>query len=51
MNVLPDLVTAAEDSRALATLNRWLEKRSADQRVQWALETLPGTAGLIVLSV
>lgn len=43
MNVLPDLVTAAEDSRALATLNRWLEKRSADQRVQWALKTLPGT--------
>lgn len=41
MSALPDLVTAAEDSRALATLNRWLEKQDANDRVQWALETLP----------
>jgi phosphoadenosine phosphosulfate reductase len=43
MNVLPDLVSAAEDTRALATLNRWLEAQSAEDRVSWALETLPGT--------
>lgn len=41
MNALPDLVAAAEDSRALAEINRWLESRSAEQRVAWALETLP----------
>jgi len=42
MNSLPDLVTAAEDSRALAVLNAWLETQSAEQRVAWALATLPG---------
>jgi phosphoadenosine phosphosulfate reductase len=42
MNILPDLVSAAEDTRALATLNRWLEAQSAEDRVAWALETLPG---------
>jgi len=41
MNMLPDLVAAAEDSRALAEINRWLESRSAEQRVAWALESLP----------
>jgi len=38
---LPDLVSAAEDPRALAELNRGLEARSAEARVEWALKTLP----------
>lgn len=42
MSDLPDLLSAAEDTRALATLNHWLEKQSAEDRVAWALETLPG---------
>jgi phosphoadenosine phosphosulfate reductase len=42
MTTLPDLVSAAEDTRALATLNRWLEKQTAEARVAWALDTLPG---------
>ena len=33
----PDPVAAAEDGRALDELNRWLETRSADERVEWAL--------------
>ncbi|MFA7321679.1 MAG: phosphoadenosine phosphosulfate reductase family protein, partial [Dokdonella sp.] len=41
MSMLPDLVAAAEDSRALAILNQWLETRSAEERVAWALQTLP----------
>jgi len=39
---LPDLVSAAEDDRALEELNVWLEARDADERIAWALETLPG---------
>jgi len=39
--VLPDLVSAAEDPRALQELNRGLEARSAAARVAWALKTLP----------
>jgi len=39
---LPDPVTAAEDGRALAELNAWLGQRSAEQRVEWALESLSG---------
>ena len=42
MSLLPDLVSAAEDSRALTTLNRWLERQNAEDRVAWALQTLPG---------
>ena len=42
MSDLPDLVSAAEDSRALATLNRWLENQNAEDRVAWALKCLPG---------
>lgn len=42
MSALPDLVAAAEDSRALASLNTWLELQSAERRVTWALESLPG---------
>ena len=42
MSMLPDLIAAAEDSRALALLNQWLERQSAEERVAWALQTLPG---------
>jgi phosphoadenosine phosphosulfate reductase len=38
----PDLISAAEDSRALADLNAWLAQRDAAERVAWALETTPG---------
>jgi len=38
----PDLVSAAEDERALEELNLWLEARSAPERVAWALASLPG---------
>ncbi|MGH8172014.1 MAG: phosphoadenylyl-sulfate reductase [Rhodanobacteraceae bacterium] len=39
---LPDLVAAAEDDRARTEINAWLEQRSAQQRLEWALQTLPG---------
>ncbi len=38
----PDLISAAEDARALDELNDWLEARSAPERIAWALDTLPG---------
>ncbi|MEP7041735.1 MAG: phosphoadenylyl-sulfate reductase [Dokdonella sp.] len=38
----PDLVSAAEDERALEELNGWLEAQSAEERVAWALASLPG---------
>lgn len=38
----PDLVSAAEDERALAELDAWLETLGVQDRVAWALETLPG---------
>lgn len=38
----PDPVTAAENSRALTELNRWLEAQAAEARVAWALEHLSG---------
>jgi phosphoadenosine phosphosulfate reductase len=38
----PDLVAAAEDARALAELNAWLGRQSAQARVEWALQTTPG---------
>ena len=38
----PDIVSAAEDARALADLNRWLSQQDADARVDWMLDTLPG---------
>ena len=42
----PDMVCAAEDERARADLNCWLAKRSAEARVEWALDVLPGTHAL-----
>jgi len=38
----PDLLSAAEDARALQELNAWLSARNAGERVEWALATLPG---------
>jgi phosphoadenosine phosphosulfate reductase len=43
---LPDLVSAAEDARALNDINAWLEARSPQDRVHWALSTLPGEHAL-----
>jgi phosphoadenosine phosphosulfate reductase len=43
---LPDPVSAAEDGRALAELNRWLGSRTAEQRVAWALASLSGNHAL-----
>jgi phosphoadenosine phosphosulfate reductase len=42
----PDLVSAAEDGRALTELNRRLDALTAEQRVAWALETLPQSRAL-----
>jgi phosphoadenosine phosphosulfate reductase len=38
----PDPITAAEDQRALADLNRWLERQPAEARVDWALANCAG---------
>ena len=38
----PDLVSAAESPRALQELNVWLAARDARERMQWAINTLPG---------
>lgn len=38
----PDLLSAAEDSRALVSLNTWLAGKTAERRIDWALQTLPG---------
>jgi len=37
----PDLISAAEDDRALKDLNDWLATQSAGDRVAWAVATLP----------
>jgi len=44
--IAPNLISAAEDARALQELNTWLAARSASERVQWALDTLPGEHAL-----
>jgi phosphoadenosine phosphosulfate reductase len=38
----PDLVSAAEDARALADLNHWLARQDTEGRIDWLLDTLPG---------
>ncbi|HEY4555556.1 MAG TPA: phosphoadenylyl-sulfate reductase [Lysobacter sp.] len=38
----PDPLTAAESPRALAELNDWLGRQSAEDRVAWSLENLSG---------
>ncbi len=42
----PDPIAAAESASALAELNRWLEQRSAAERVEWALRNTAGTHAL-----
>lgn len=42
----PDPVAAAESSRSLADLNRWLGGLPAEERVAWALDNLSGTHAL-----
>ncbi|MEO8670648.1 MAG: phosphoadenylyl-sulfate reductase [Tahibacter sp.] len=42
----PDLISAAEDARALSELNAELERLDAADRVTWALQTLPGRQAL-----
>lgn len=38
----PDITAAVEDPRALSELNRFLERSSAEQRVEWALANCEG---------
>ena len=40
---LPDVVSAAEDSRSRADLNLWLGTLSAEKRAAWALDSLSGS--------
>ncbi len=42
----PDPLTAAQSAPALAELNRWLARRSAHERIAWALENTAGTHAL-----
>lgn len=42
----PDPVAAAESTRSLAELNRWLGGLPAEERVAWALDNLSGTHAL-----
>lgn len=43
---LPTPANAAESPEALAELNRWLAARRAEERLEWALHTLPGEHAL-----
>src|SRR5690606_29158169 len=40
--IVPSLDAALESAEARAELNKWLAVRSAEDRVEWALEALPG---------
>ncbi|MBS0199258.1 MAG: phosphoadenylyl-sulfate reductase [Proteobacteria bacterium] len=42
----PEPSDAAQSPQALASLNRWLEQRNAEERVAWALAELPGVHAL-----
>ena len=42
----PDLISAAEDDRALKDLNSWLGQQTAPERVAWAVATLPSEHAL-----
>jgi phosphoadenosine phosphosulfate reductase len=42
MSLVPDPTAAAESRQALAELNQWLAGLRAEQRVEWALESLSG---------
>jgi phosphoadenosine phosphosulfate reductase len=40
--VNPDIARIADDPSALGEVNQWLGNRTAEQRVAWALDVLPG---------
>lgn len=42
----PDPLTTAESTQALAELNRWLARRSAEERIAWALANTAGEHAL-----
>ena len=42
----PDLISAAEDDRALKDLNAWLGQQTAPERAAWAIATLPSEHAL-----
>ena len=42
----PDPIAAAESPHALAALNRWLDRLSAQDRIAWAFESLSGPHAL-----
>jgi phosphoadenosine phosphosulfate reductase len=46
MSIVPDPTAAAESRQALAELNTWLGGRSAQQRIEWALDSLSGEHAL-----
>jgi phosphoadenosine phosphosulfate reductase len=46
MSTVPDPTAAAESRQALAELNTWLGGRSAQQRIEWALDSLSGEHAL-----
>lgn len=39
--IAPDIISAAEDARALAELNRWLGTLDVEARADWMVESLP----------
>jgi phosphoadenosine phosphosulfate reductase len=46
MSLVPDPTAAAESRQALGELNAWLAGRSAQERIEWALESLSGEHAL-----
>ena len=46
MTLVPDPTAAAESRQALAELNQWLGDLRAEQRIEWALESLSGEHAL-----
>src|SRR5688572_17086825 len=46
MSLVPDPTAAAESRQALAELNQWLGGLRAEQRIEWALESLSGEHAL-----
>ena len=46
MSLVPDPTAAAESAQSLAELNRWLSGLRAEQRIEWALQSLSGEHAL-----
>ena len=46
MSLVPDPTAAAESAQSLAELNHWLAGLRADQRIEWALQSLSGEHAL-----